>query len=621
MKKLTLLLVTCLLILVSVFTVTAADEKFEMTIKVEGNVEAVSVGSEVKITVSCDNITDKSGLMTLDAVLEYDTDVFELKDGSVKADELSDWTVEVTPSSGKLTLFATDDTNEGDAPVKESGEIKFSATFKVKDSAKKSSNITITPTDALSADYESISGKSASVTLKIKQRLSAPKNPTFTDGLAKWDAVENADSYIIQLYKDGKEYGDQVSTDKTEYNFASTIKEGGKYSFRVTADSEKAEFDPSEESAQSTFYTKKGTLTAPSITVAPDYENGGIKYQITDKNADSTVSQYIIEVYEKGSQTPVISGGISTSKKADNIKLGSDALTAGKEYCVTVAALAEDSDTYTDSQVSALSASAKAVVKAKSIEIKTQPKLEYVEGEKLNLSEMVVVITLDDGTAIEAKFADFGDYGLYASLDDDVVLSIKDHNEKKITVKLGDISAATSSLSVQTSTCAHTETKKEHLDPTCGKEGYDRVVCTKCNVIVSSTPIPVSGEHTYSEWLITVQPTPNFAGQQRRICSVCNKVDEEIIPPLSDSSDTTDGNTSSDTAADTTDNDVTTTPQQGDDTDVGKPSGMSDLSKVFLIILIVVFSLILIFIVGAVWLENRKNKARRSRRENNRNRR
>lgn len=84
-----------------------------------------------------------------------------------------------------------------------------------------------------------LKSESGTATLTVMAiQLSAPGNPhwdnTTTPGRAVWDAVENADSYSVQLYRDGATEGTPVSVEEgTAHNF--NITEAGTYFFKVQA--------------------------------------------------------------------------------------------------------------------------------------------------------------------------------------------------------------------------------------------------------------------------------------------------------------------------------------------------------------------------------------------------
>lgn len=82
------------------------------------------------------------------------------------------------------------------------------------------------------------------------------------------------------------------------------------------------------------------------------------------------------------------------------------------------------------------------------IEVKTQPKLDYTEGDKLNLSELVVTLTDNQGLKKDVAFADFANYGLTATPANDTKLTVDD-NDKKIEIAKDDVSGETEALTVK----------------------------------------------------------------------------------------------------------------------------------------------------------------------------
>jgi len=79
--------------------------------------------------------------------------------------------------------------------------------------------------------------------------------------------------------------------------------------------------------------------------------------------------------------------------------------------------------------------------------------------------------------------------------------------------------------------CAHATTTTEHLDPTCGVAGYDRVVCTdECGKVLSETVLPATGNHTEGAPVV-VDPTCGEAGSSTVSCSVCGTLISETEIP------------------------------------------------------------------------------------------
>lgn len=83
-----------------------------------------------------------------------------------------------------------------------------------------------------------------------------------------------------------------------------------------------------------------------------------------------------------------------------------------------------------------------------SIVVKTQPKLDYTEDDKLNLSELEVTLTDNQGLKKDVDFADFADYGLTATPANDTKLTVADDG-KKVTITKDNVSTKTDALTVK----------------------------------------------------------------------------------------------------------------------------------------------------------------------------
>lgn len=625
MKKIALFICTLILAAAAVFAVSADDAKF--TVGLTGP-EVVNAGKTVDYVLTVKGIKLTNGILGLDLAVNYDTEVFELAD--VKTTQPSSWETRVnkkTAGTVVLTAYWTgadyDPDLLKDNVVKKDGALKFTISLKVKGNATKTSDISLSTVECTTwelndkgdVELNPHTGTANKLTVKIRKALAAPSPVSFDNGVAKWSAVENADSYSVQIYKDGKESGSPVSAKGTEYDFSKKLTSGGSYCFTVVAVSDKPEYGDSEESAKSASYTVKGKLAAPKIVLSPDYENGGLKYQITDTNPDGSVAQYVIEIYSGKNKL----ADYEAAGKAGNLPCDTH-IKAGTAYTAKVSAVAENDKLYSDSDSSAASAAAKAAAKIKNITIKTLPKLSYVDGEKLDLSALVVTVNYESGHE-DVKFADFEEFGLETSIANGKKLSVSDTG-KTIVISFADkFTATTTALTVTTNECTHEKTHMEQKAPSCGENGWERTICDKCNAVIAEKVLPATGEHQYGDWEIKAEPTAELKGVKERICSVCGQKQTEEIPATGSSATdtgtnpgTTSGNGSGNGSANppTTDPAVTTGGNKGQ----GK---ITDLGRAFLIILIVLFSLIVLFLVGSVYLESRRNKARRARRGGNPN--
>ena len=84
----------------------------------------------------------------------------------------------------------------------------------------------------------------------------------------------------------------------------------------------------------------------------------------------------------------------------------------------------------------------------KSITVNTQPKLEYTEGEKLDLTGLVVTLTDNQGLTKDVAFADFESNGITAAPANETALTLTD-NAKKVTLTKGNLTAETKALTVK----------------------------------------------------------------------------------------------------------------------------------------------------------------------------
>lgn len=625
MKKIALFICTLILAAAVAFAVSADDAKF--TVELTGP-EVVNAGKTVDYVLTVKGIKLTNGILGLDLAVNYDTEVFELAD--VKTTQPSSWETRVnkkTAGTVVLTAYWTGSEYNPDLlknnAVKKDGALKFTISLKVKGNATKTSEISLSNVECTTwelndkgeVELNPRPGTANRLTVKIRKALAAPSPVSFDNGVAKWSAVENADSYSVQIYKDGKESGSPVSAKGTEYDFSKKLTSGGSYCFTVVAVSDKPEYGDSEESAKSASYTVKGKLAAPKIVLSPDYENGGLKYQITDTNPDGSVAQYVIEIYSGKNKL----ADYEAAGKAGNLPCDTH-IKAGTAYTAKVSAVAKNDKLYSDSDSSAASAAAKAAAKIKNITIKTLPKLSYVDGEKLDLSALVVTVNYESGHE-DVKFADFEEFGLETSIANGKKLSVSDTG-KTIVISFADkFTATTTALTVTTNECTHEKTHMEQKAPSCGEDGWERTICDKCNAVIAEKVLPATGEHQYGDWEIKAEPTAELKGVKERICSVCGQKQTEEIPATGSSATdtgtnpgTTSGNGSGNGSANppATNPAVTTGGNKGQ----GK---ITDLGRAFLIILIVLFSLIVLFLVGSVYLESRRNKARRARRGGNPN--
>ena len=83
------------------------------------------------------------------------------------------------------------------------------------------------------------------------------------------------------------------------------------------------------------------------------------------------------------------------------------------------------------------------------IEVKAQPKLDYTEDDNLNLSELEVTLTDNQGLTEDVAFEKFVDYGLTATPANETKLTVADHDGKTIIIEKGNVSGKTNALTVK----------------------------------------------------------------------------------------------------------------------------------------------------------------------------
>lgn len=84
----------------------------------------------------------------------------------------------------------------------------------------------------------------------------------------------------------------------------------------------------------------------------------------------------------------------------------------------------------------------------KSITVNTQPKLEYTESEKLDLTGLVVTLTDNQGLTKDVAFADFAANGIEAAPANATELTVAVNNGKAVELTKGSLTAQTNSLTV-----------------------------------------------------------------------------------------------------------------------------------------------------------------------------
>ncbi len=617
MKKILILLVACLMIFsLSALVVSGEGESFDVVITGTSSVTTAPVGGECTFKISYENITADGGLVASDVDLYFDPAVLEFV--SAESCSIDGWLIDdpfVSKSTGLIHFRPVDFSLE--SPVTESGKLYFTVTFKVLETNVTTTELAIRRATASNLNADKVNGTMGTLSIGIAQKLSTPTNLTWEGSIAKWDAVENADSYVVQAYKGGDTVGDPVTVIEPSLDFSELLLDGGKYTFTVIAVTNDPTYFDSDESTQSeSEYTVVGRLVAPKIKFTQNLANGGFDFVITDTNASGTVAKYRIDVYEKDGDEIVTS--VEVTKKSGSVACDGTKIVAGEEYVATVTAITADAEKNRDSDPSAKTSAVTAVAKVKKIAFKTEPNLIYTEGDKLNLTAMVVTLTYEDGETVNVAFADFALYHLTTDPENGITLQLKNNGDSITVSYAGAVDSKSLTLQVKSAECPHANKEVQQQEPTCGEAGYDREVCEDCGVTVSENTLPATGLHSYGNWIVEIEPTPSMKGVKKRICAICNFIEygevdfavttepETVPPPATTVPDSEEAPVTSD---------VETDPETEEEDPGEIENSMDDLSLIFLIVVIVIFALILIFMVGGIFMEGRRKKARAANRK------
>lgn len=167
-----------------------------------------------------------------------------------------------------------------------------------------------------------------------------------------------------------------------------------------------------------------------SYTEGEKLNLAGLKVRLTD-NIDK-IKEVVFEAFEEN--------GITT-EPANETKLTVD--NNGKAVKITKGKANTDTDP--------LTVNPKVFDKEHiaSIVVKTQPKLDYTEDDNLNLSELEVTLTDNQGLTEDVAFEKFVDYGLTATPANETKLTVADHDGKTIIIEKGNVSGKTNALTVK----------------------------------------------------------------------------------------------------------------------------------------------------------------------------
>ena len=616
MKRIIATFIVLMTVIALAFTVHGENEAF--SVKVLGN-EFASAGNEINYSIIIGDVIADKNFRAFSISLTYDTNFFEYVSFAVdeSATTVSGWDFKgFSHDNGTIVLNIIDEgmfsSTEVDNSLVTGKSIVYNLKLKIKSDSSESGEIKVDyakggvtiPTD---------NGACGSFTAKLIKKLSTPSGLTFDGKNAKWDAVENASGYSVQLYKDGEKLGNAVKCSSTSYNFVTDIEKnlGGAYSFTVMATSTNSEYGDSDTAtSEDTNFT--GKLLPPEIELKVDKIKGNVTFKITDPNESDTVNAYIIKIYD-GNE---VFKEITSTNKSGTI----EGLTFGKEFNVTVTANSASSDNQATGNAHS-NESDKEKLKTDGIvgiKVSKKPNLSYTEGDTLDLSSMEITVDFAVASDVKVKKNKFSEYGITVTPKhgSDITLSM---NGKTLTVTCGDLTADTElTLEVKPAECPHGSTLNEHLDATCGADGFDRTICSLCGETVTETILPATGEHEYGEWEWKSKPTAAIDGVRERKCAKCEGVEidqvtyaEYIAMTSMDTSETEPIET---TPEETTKPETETTDKPNRNNALG---GIGDLGKIFLFALIAILVVIVLFIVGAIYVESRQNKRRKSRARTN----
>lgn len=293
-------------------------------------------------------------------------------------------------------------------------------TFKVKDDGfKKNSIASIKIASQPKLDYKYDGDDEKAKTLDLSA-LSV----TLTDSEGKARTVEfkDFDHYGLTtsptngkvLTKEDNDKPVKVSLKSKDSIFAETE------NLKVTT----SKFDP--EKVTSIAFAK-GTKTNYIVGQKLDLDN--LKAVLTDENGNTREVSY--SDFEKNKITPAFAGSDldKALTKEDN----------GKKLSLTLAG----NNTPAELEISVVEFSSS---KVKSISVKTQPKLDYSSGDKLDLSKLVVVLKDENEATKEVPFKDFADNKLTTSPENGTLI---ENQKGKIKITFdGKISTETDPLNV-----------------------------------------------------------------------------------------------------------------------------------------------------------------------------
>ena len=254
------------------------------------------------------------------------------------------------------------------------------------------------------------------------------------------------------------------------------------------------------------------TRTNYSFTGYYDAQTGGVQYydetgasvKDWDKtNATATLyAQWELVTYTVTVNNGTCDGGEYT--EGATVTITADTPVAGKQFkewtTSDAITFADASSAITTFSMPAGDVSVTATyedISVTGIAIKTQPQLEYNEGQALDLSSIETTVTYSDGTTEDCGFGDDPTYGggtIQYSPANGTILSKASHDGQTVTVTLGSDSANTGQLNVKSTNAGVTSVTVEGTAGTRTGNTFDVVLPYGSTVSDSNTVAVVKAE-------------------------------------------------------------------------------------------------------------------------------
>ncbi len=79
--------------------------------------------------------------------------------------------------------------------------------------------------------------------------------------------------------------------------------------------------------------------------------------------------------------------------------------------------------------------------------------------------------------------------------------------------------------------CAH-DYNKDVTAPTCALDGYTIFDCLKCGYTYKGDVVPATGEHSFTDWYVDIEPTCQYEGYEYRNCTTCTEIEWHTLPMI-----------------------------------------------------------------------------------------